>query len=412
MRSPRWVWALALGLLLVRALLLAASVSPDRALTGDENQYDGPARSVLQGHGFTHLGQPWVWKPPLWPLVLAGVKGVFGQDHRPAVFVQGLFDAGTALLAWFVTRRLFGSVRAAWIAFALVALWPPYLRESRFLQTEPLYTLGVAATLAAFVRFAQRPTVASSLVMGLVIGGSSLVRPTGFAVAAALFLTWFVLDRGVIRSWRALVPMALAAALVVAPWTLRNARVFHAFIPFSTGGGEVFAMGTSTTTDGRWHERLWLHERDSLWTLEARRVGHALGVVEKDKVLYAVGIERWRQDPATQLHLWGKRLWRTFALPVGQPHLAIRVAFLAVLVALYALAFAGARLAWRRRDALSRLGMVMIVTYAVHGLLLSGVAASSRYTEPARMMLLLLAAGAIASWLPGPRPDAPEPAPR
>lgn len=412
MRTPRWVWAVTVAFLVLRALLLAASVSPDRPLTGDENQYDGPARAVLAGHGFMHQGQPWIWKPPLWPLVLAGIKGVFGHDHRPAVFVQGLFDAGTALLAWFVARRLFGSARAAWIALVAVALWPPYLRESRYLQTEPLYTLGIAATLAAFVRFVQRPTVPAGLLVGAVIGLSSLVRPTGVTAAAALFVAWFAVDRTVIRSWRMLVPVALAAAVVLTPWTVRNARVFGALIPFSTGGGEVFAIGTSTTTDGRWHEDLWLPERGALWRQEEERVGHSLDVVEKDRVLYRVGLERWRQDPATQLRLWGKRLWRTFALPLGQPHAEVRVAFLLVLGALYALAFLGARLAWRRGDAMARLGMVMLAAYVVHGLVLSCVGSSSRYTEPVRTMLLVLAAGAAAARLPRALRERGAPAPR
>jgi 4-amino-4-deoxy-L-arabinose transferase-like glycosyltransferase len=406
------VWAVAVGLLLLRALLLAASVSPDRALTGDEAQYDGPARSLLLGQGFSHHGEPWVWKPPLWPLILAGIKSAFGHDHRAAVFAQGLFDAGTALLAWFVARRIFASARAAWLLFAVVALWPPFLRESRFLQTEPLYTLGVAAMLAEFVRFAEQRTPWRGFLLGVVIGLTSLVRPTGFAAAVSLLAAWAMLDRTVLRSWKALLPIALGAILVLTPWTVRNARVFHAFIPFSTGGGEVFAMGTSTTTDGRWHMTLWVKERREALAPEEARLGRPLTIPEADRALYRVGLRRWQDDPGAQAWLWLKRLWRTVALPVRSDGLPLRAAFLAVLAALYALAIAGARVAWRRGDVTGRLGMAVLVAYFAHALLISGVAASSRYTEPVRTMLLLLAAGAVAAWWPGGRAATSEPAAR
>lgn len=403
MRSPRWVWAAAVGLLLLRALLLAASVSPDRALTGDEAQYDGPARSLLLGGGFSHHGEPWAWKPPLWPLVLAGIKSVFGHGHRPAVFAQGLFDAGTALLAWFVARRIFASGRAAWLAFAAVALWPPFLRESRFLQTEPLYTLGVAAMLAGFVRFVERPTLRRGFLLGVVTGLASLVRPTGFAVAATLVAAWIVLDRQAPRSWKALVPAVLGAVLVLTPWTVRNARVFHAFIPFSNGGGEVFAMGTSTATGGRWHVSLWVRERGEILAPEEARLGRPLTAPEADRALYRAGIRRWREDPRTQAGLWLERLWRTLALPVRAAGEPVRWGFLLVLAMLYALALAGARLGWRRGDLMGRLGVAVLVAYVAHALLISGVAANSRYTEPVRTLLLLLAAGAVARRLPGGR---------
>jgi len=406
------VWAVAVALLLLRALLLAASVSPDRPLTGDEAQYDGPARSLLMGQGFSHHGEAWVWKPPLWPLILAGIKSVFGHDHRPAVFAQGLFDAGTALLAWFVTRRIFASARAAWVVLAVVALWPPFLRESRFLQTEPLYTFGVAATLAGFVRFAERRTLARGFLLGVAIGLTSLVRPTGFAAAASLLAAWMVLDRTAPRSWKSLVPVALGAILVLTPWTVRNARVFHAFIPFSTGGGEVFAIGTSTKTDGRWHMTLWVEERREVLAPEEARLGRPLTIPEADQALYRVGVRRWQDDPGTQATMWLKRLWRTLALPVRDEGLPLRAGFLAALALLYALAVAGARLAWRRGDLVGRLGTAVLVAYFAHALLISAVAASSRYTEPVRTMLLVLAAGAIASRLPGGRAAPPGPAPR
>jgi hypothetical protein len=40
----------------------------------------------------------------------------------------------------------------------------------------------------------------------------------------------------------------------------------------------------------------------------------------------------------------------------------------------------------------------LFASYALNALLLSGIAASSRYIEPVRTLLLVLAAGALAAW--------------
>src|SRR5260221_7169282 len=108
----------------VRSVALTESVPDHRALTGDEPIYDGVARSLVAGKGFTHHGAPWVAKPPGWVIVLAAVRALAGDHVRAGVVVQGLFDAGSILLAVFLARRLFRSSRAGWIAFALMAVWP------------------------------------------------------------------------------------------------------------------------------------------------------------------------------------------------------------------------------------------------------------------------------------------------
>ncbi len=394
------------GLLLLRAIVLACSVQAGRALTGDEPTYDGVARSLLSGHGYSYFGRPWVWKPPLWPTLLAAVQFFCGRNAAAVVFVQALCDAGTAILACLVARTIFASERAGWVALALVALWPPFLREARLLQTEPLFTLGVALSLYAFVRWAMDPTARGAFVLGLASGFAAMVRPNGLAPAAALVLGWIALDRKARSRWPTLAALALGAALVIAPWAARNAAVFHEFIPFSVGGGEVFAMGTSVAADGRWDHVIWVAERERLVHEAALRAGHRLSATEAEAALYRVGVQRWREDPRQQFGLWARRLWRTVALPMEGGSSWVRLAFVATLAALYALAVAGALAAWRRGERAGRIAPALAFAFVLNVLLLSTIAASSRYTEPVRTMVLVLAAGAIGT-LGSRRPEQP-----
>ena len=55
--------------------------------------------------------------------------------------------------------------------------------------------------------------------------------------------------------WRELAGQALAVllagvAMVVAPWTVRNAIALDRFVPISTGGGQVLFAGTYLPSDG------------------------------------------------------------------------------------------------------------------------------------------------------------------
>lgn len=397
MRWTRSPWTLAVGLLIVRALLLAATSEPHRALHGDEPAYDAAARSVLAGEGLRYHGEPFIWKPPLWPLTLAGVRAVFGEDMRVVVLVQGLLDAMTALLFFGVARRLYGA-RAGWITLAMVALWPPFARESRLLQTEPLYMLGVALTVAAFVRFALAPGPAPwrALQCGLAAGLAAMVRPNGLVPLAGLVLGWLIAERQARRRVLDLVPALIGVVLVVMPWTLRNHREFGVWIPLSTGGGEVFAMGTSTRSDGRWHKVLWVEERNAVLRADSVALGRPLTVPEIDRRLYRLGLERWQADPGTQLRLLAKRFWRAAALPVGGDRPALRLAFVATLLALYALALRAAALALASTRAEHRLALPLLGAYALTLFALSAMAASSRYTEPVRPLLMILAAGVLS----------------
>src|SRR6185503_4896715 len=155
------------------------------------------------------------------------------------VVVPSLFDVGTIVATAWLAGRLFGSRWAAALAFLLTAFWPPFYRESLFLQTEPLFTMLVAFLMARFYVLVERPSFAVGLSCGVLAGLSALVRPTGLVVLAGLGLGWLVQSGyRALRSWRALAAVALGVVLVVVPWTIRNYRVSGSFVPVAVGTGE------------------------------------------------------------------------------------------------------------------------------------------------------------------------------
>jgi hypothetical protein len=87
---------------------------------------------------------------------------------------------------------------------------------------------------------------------GLLLGALALVRPEYLGVAVLLSLVVLVKDfrddrRGSIM--RTAILLA-GVAVVVAPWTVRNATALDRFVPISTGGGQVLFAGTYLPSAG------------------------------------------------------------------------------------------------------------------------------------------------------------------
>lgn len=392
------LWIAAVLLLAVRMAALLWSVRHPAPITGDEPLYEELAANIASGQGYWARGGPWVWKPPGWPIALAGLHQLFGPGRVGVVFAQGLFDSGTALLAGWTAAQVTGARRAGAIAFVLALFWPPFFREARFMQTEPLFTLTVMLTVAAFVKFAARPSYLAAFLTGLAAGVASLVRPNGLAPLAGLVLGWMVHRlRHLFSDVPRLAALALGALLVLAPWTLRNWRVYHAFIPVSTGGGELFYMGSTPETDGRWSHDMWGELRGKVLRAEAARVGHPLDGLEVDRALLRAGVDHWRRDFVGSATIAAKRFWRLVFLPVttGDRSL-LRVGFFVVLLALYALAIPAGIAGLRAPGGARSLQGALFVAVIVNALALSIFYTNSRYFEPVRPLVLVLAAATLA----------------
>ena len=389
--------AAGVAFLLLRLAALVFSVSDRAPLTGDEPIYHAVARNLLGGLGYNYRGQPWIWKPPGWPTALAGIYAVFGEGRRIVVLFQGLFDAGTIALSAWVAWRVFRSRAAAVAAFVLVALWPPFFRESRFEQTEPLHTLSLAVMLAAFVRFAQRPTARGAFFAGVCAGLASLIRPTGLVPALAMAGGWLLLDRSSARPHaRKLLVAALGFVLVLAPWTLRNAVVFHAFVPFSTGAGEQFYEGSAPETDGRWMPERLGQLRAGVLEREERRLGHPPGALETDRAMFRAGLENWRRSPVRSVTLSLERFWRLCFVSFERSDRAwLRWSFLAALLVLYALALPAGIAGMREQGRGWPLAGVLLVVVLSSAAASTVLYTNSRYIEPVRPLLLILAAGPL-----------------
>lgn len=213
----------------------------DRNVEG--NYYLELAEGLRRGHGYGGVGQAM----PLYPLILAGVLGVFGRASWPLLLLQAL--CGTAIVLFtYLTARILFSLRVALVAGLLIMVHPYLVKLTmQIIDTGPSVAL-TAAGMWAFVASWVRPTPSPGRygLAGAVMALATLSRPVGAIHTVALALAMLVRSvYGRRRLAGAAAIFVLAWAVVMSPWWVNNYIRYRSFIVLTTHGGLAMLTGHS-----------------------------------------------------------------------------------------------------------------------------------------------------------------------
>ena len=226
--------------------------TPGYVLRHDAVDYDVHAVSIAQGNGFSKTlahGRPTAFRPPGYPYFLGAVYHVFKADRKPVkerVHVARIAQVfvGTALvvLVGVIAFQLWGSV-AGLVALGLAAVYLPFILVGGAVMSEPLFDVFMLASLAAALAHRRSPHRYRWALLAGVLGGlAALTRAQALILLVPLAVA--VWDGRPRRTRAALGPplaLILVALLTITPWTIRNARELHAFVPISTQFGSALA---------------------------------------------------------------------------------------------------------------------------------------------------------------------------
>jgi 4-amino-4-deoxy-L-arabinose transferase-like glycosyltransferase len=237
-RPGRWLAAILGSALVLRVALILAT--PGFTPHDDPADYDRIARSIVSGHGFgpTLLaapGTPSALRPPGYPLFLALVYEL-GGHWLAGRLANAVLGTVVVVLIYLIGRLLWGQP-AGLLAGALAAVFPPLIALNASLLSEPLFLvleLLVVVCVLAYQR-GERPLLWAALA-GVLCGASALTRSVGLFLPLAAMVGFLTAGVYSLRLRAASVALLIAlTALTIAPWTIRNAVVFHgAFVPVST----------------------------------------------------------------------------------------------------------------------------------------------------------------------------------
>lgn len=235
------------GILLRVILTLVAGnqvMTPWR-VGGDAEFYVRLASTVAQGMGFTYAYQPTAFRPPLYPLFLAGMMGVFGTYYAVATrFFQCAVGLGTVWFCWRTAGRIFGE-NEGWSTLLMALYFPSLAIFSTELMTECFATFLTAAIFWLVLNNPHIMDRRTALYLGLIVGVASVLR---FNMAILGLVPAWVLIRS--AGWGRALPnlgvLALVSGVIVSPWVVRNEIVFHGQVLFSTQGGYNALQGVLT----------------------------------------------------------------------------------------------------------------------------------------------------------------------
>ncbi|MDB5351071.1 MAG: putative rane-bound dolichyl-phosphate-mannose-protein mannosyltransferase [Planctomycetota bacterium] len=313
--------------ILARLIVIAPRVGRP---ADDPDNYLPIARSLAAGRGFSLSDRPTAYRPPLYPLILAPIVGETGTDFTlPIATLHLALGAGTVVLTAVAARRWGLSPRRVLVAASIVALDPVLVVQSRSVMTESLAAFLLAGGIAASARANLRGTASAGLWFGL----AALCRPSTLPAACLAALFAAVTGEG---SWRARilrgVLFAGVVAAVLAPWALRNARVFGEPVWTTTHGGYTLALANNSeyyrdVLHGA-PGAVWTGPNQRAWFLKVSRETDSMTEPQADRYLRASALEMLRARPSDFARASLARLARFWGLaPSGSVYpLPLRIA--------------------------------------------------------------------------------------
>jgi hypothetical protein len=246
-----WPAAQALGVFLGSLVVAAAVIARVPGLgtmggTTDEHFALGLKLRVNGTLGIT-AGEPSALRPPGYPALVAAATAAFvsspaelpvavfeGRAEYATYLAQGvLLAAGSALLFLWLRPRT-GAALAAGAALAFASA-PAVVVLCTLLHYSILHAVALVAVCAALERAVAGGEDRSAVLAGFVTGAANLVRPVTLWLPAFAFAALWV-RFGPRKALRAAAVVAVASALVVVPWTVRNLRVTGRLLPVGDTG--------------------------------------------------------------------------------------------------------------------------------------------------------------------------------
>jgi 4-amino-4-deoxy-L-arabinose transferase-like glycosyltransferase len=398
--KARLLWIVGAGLLF-RFVYVAFDVAGDRGFD-DRQWFHDVSNNLAAGRGFISpfvfdffgTVTPSAGHPPLWAAVLS-VPAFFGLGSWTAQqFITAIFGAAAIGAVGYLGRRV-GGDRIGLIAAGLAAVSPLLIARDGSLMSESLYGFLVILALLATYRVIDKPVSRSAAILGVLIGLAALTRGEALLFLPILaFVVWRQAKPKSVSRGRLLVVMVVAAAVTLAPWTIRNFFAFDEPVLISFNEASVLAGANCDKTyngpeTGTWditclaaaNPNLDEPAQHAIWRKQGLDyIGDHIG--DLPRVLFYRVIRTWDlYEPSAQAHGDG----RDYNVAV--------IGTWTYLFVLLPLGIWGAlRLYWRRKPLLILLSPAIVAT--ISAAMTWGL---TRLRHPADLTLLVLDAVALAA---------------
>jgi hypothetical protein len=220
------------------------------------------ANSLIHGLGYSSpfggSTGPTAFIAPGYPTLVAGVFLAFGSYTFLSALVIVAINVLASLLTIWLMMHIAADVldrRTALVAGAFWMVSLPLLLVPALFWESSLSQFAIIGIIALALRCRRAPTRRAWVLLGACCGVASLINPA-LVFSLIAIMGWLAYQtRSVSRT--APILGLLVLGLVFAPWPIRNAYRFHAFIPLRSTVGFELWMGNRPGANGRLDESLF-----------------------------------------------------------------------------------------------------------------------------------------------------------
>ena len=234
-------------LIVILALAVRFTIFPfilkdeERMFTlGDAYEYDAIARNITENRSFYRsewasygfppsmrstifMKEPFdAFRPPVYPLFLAGVYSLFGHKPYIAIIIQILLGSLTCAFVYKI-GEVFVQKEAGFIAGLLLALDFPTAIYTNLLMAETVFIFLFLLTLYFVLKFFKEGKRTYLIYSGIFLGLSALCRPIiQYFIILMVPLFLVVYRKDIKRGLLSCLFYLLVFLVVITPWAFRN----------------------------------------------------------------------------------------------------------------------------------------------------------------------------------------------
>jgi len=346
-------------------------------------------------------GQFWVggdraWEMPGTALFFAPAVRLFGAHAAviPIRFAQAILLVIQCGLIALIGRRIFGKPIVGFIAACIAAVYPFFVYYQGLLLSETLFDTWFLAGIAALFWWRDRGMqFDSALVVTCFCFVAATMTKATLTILPPLLLTATAWIAGV--NWRRLGIILIAASCLygafMSPWWMRNAVLFHTFVPFATSSAQNLYLGNNPHNRDAGID--WKSDVDPAVAAKMFAIPDEL---DRRHAFTKAALDYIEQNPRAFLRAAGKkfvRFWNIVpnaaAFRTGLYSIISAASFGPILV----LALIGAVRCWRQWRLLAPLYLIIGYFTFVYMVTI----ASLRYRLPLEPLLIILAAEPLAA---------------
>ncbi len=259
-------------------------------------------------------GKVTAWREPGYPVYLGLGFKLLGKNYAAVLVVNTLAQALGIGLLFLCGRRLFGE-RAATLAMAIAALYPPFIFYNAQAMRQSLLVFFGVAGVWSLLESLERPRWVwlSGIINALGALTDTTLLPFGLILAPLLLLAW---DFKCGWQWRRAGLFLSALIPLYALWPIRNYIHFQRFVFGNTcgAGGNFYEYLVVPQELGGLAEHQEIIKNDSVFQNSG-----GLDPIEREKYFWKAGLNWVGEHPLGYLRIWAWRFfvdfWRLWPRP-------------------------------------------------------------------------------------------------